>query len=290
MRARPVLLFLALCMPGLWAPGCVTSSNARATSLARRVPQNHTGSFTIYWAEGIPKEKGEYRNGRRHGVIRRYHSGGGLAYEGRYEDGIPVGDFVHYDAGGAVAATETMEGGTRQGVAKTFYESGAPKTEVTFVDGLKQGAETQWFESGVVKLEGLHEGGEPAGRWRRYDEDGALRIEEYYFVHAGERVGRLETVFDREEQITAQRMQVRDGESWVGRLTMWHPNGIQAGLVEERDGMRDGIDVSWGSDALKRIEGHWRNDVREGDWTYWDETGAVVRRETYREGKPVDGG
>jgi antitoxin component YwqK of YwqJK toxin-antitoxin module len=279
LRALPGLLALLLATACIVEPG-------REPRL-RRVPRDHTGPLQVWWSDERLREEGDYRDGRRHGHVRGFHPDGSVAFEGDFADGVPEGELEQRYPGGALAVREVVTDGILQGLRTEYHENGALKRSSEIVDGRLDGEELRWHPDGELALRGRYAANLPVGCWKAFDERGALTSETWYWTADGEAAGYLETVYDSEGRVAVQtRMLLQDG-SWLGRVTMWYPNGAQAGLVETVDGVRHGLDVAWDSTGRKRAEGQRADDLRSGTWTFRDERGLVERTVVYEADKPV---
>ncbi len=275
---------LALPFAALLA-SCVADD--RGPAVPRRVPPRHSGEFVTYWADDRVREEGHYREGRRHGHVRGYHPDGSLAFEGEFADGVPVGELVQHFPGGAGAIVQHVEDGLLQGDRLETWPGGAPRSSLELVDGQRQGEMRTWHENGQLASHGTFADDVPTGEWQAWDEQGRLVSHTVYWTAGGLPAGYLETVQDAQGRITVQtRMLIVDGD-FLGRVTLWYPDGLQAGLVEYRNGLRDGLDVSWDTAGRKRSEGRRVADLREGVWTAWDESGAIESRVLYEQDRAV---
>ena len=60
------------------------------------------GEYTLYYADGKPKEEGSYRFGIMHGKYTTWYRNGNVHIEGEYADGQKNGDFAIYSDNGKV--------------------------------------------------------------------------------------------------------------------------------------------------------------------------------------------
>jgi len=281
---KPLRLLLLLLPLAAALPGCLSDDGH---GVPRRVPPRQDGPFVTYWADDRVREEGTYREGRRHGHVRGFHPDGSLAFEGEFADGVPVGELVQHFPGGARALVQQVEGGLLQGDRLEYWPDGALRSSIAMVDGRRQGEQRTWHANGQLESRGRFEDDVPAGEWEAWDDQGRLVSSTVYWTAGGLPAGYLETVQDARGAITVQtRMLIVDGD-FLGRVTLWYPDGRQAGLVEYRNGLREGLDVSWDTAGRKRSEGHRAADLRHGVWTTWDATGAVESRTLYEEDRAV---
>jgi antitoxin component YwqK of YwqJK toxin-antitoxin module len=153
--------------------------------------------------------------------------------------------------------------------------------------GRRHGEVRTWHENGQLAGRGAFAEDVPVGQWEAWDAQGRLVTRTVYWTAGGLPAGYLETVQDATGAITVQtRMLVVEGD-FLGRVTLWYPDGRQAGLVEYLNGVREGLDVSWDTAGRKRSEGRRAADLREGVWTTWDASGAVESRVLYQKDRAV---
>ena len=260
---------------------CACASGTAHEVIHRRVPPDFTGHMQTWWADDRLREEGDYKEGRRNGHVRGYHPDGSAAFEGDFIDGVPTGKLEQHFPGGALALTEVVEAGAVQGPRTEYWPTGKVRATTAIVDGKKDGPEVQYTESGAPATAGSYSRGVPIGVWHSWDEQGRLTSETCYFRTGDQPAGYLETDFDTDGRISVQTRMLLDAGSWSGQVTMWYPSGRQAGLVEYRNGVRQGRDVSWDPEGRKRAEGQRLDDLRTGAWTFWDESGKVERTVAY---------
>jgi antitoxin component YwqK of YwqJK toxin-antitoxin module len=278
---RERALSLAGVVLALLLAGCISDRASRGPPRPRQVPRDQTGEFTTWWADDRVREEGSYEHGRRNGHVKGYHPDGSLAFEGDFADGLPVGELVQNYPGGARAIVSNVKDGLQEGERLEYFPSGALRSRTPMVGGRRQGEMQVLHENGQVATRGRYEDDLPAGEWESFDEQGRLTARTVYWSSGGRVNGYLETAQDSEGRITVQTRMLRAGDDLAFRVTMWYPTGRQAGLVEYRNGAREGRDVSWDPEGRKRSEGRRAADLREGVWTQWDESGAVVSHVLY---------
>ena len=254
----------------------------------RRVPPDFTGHMQVWWSDERLREEGDYRQGRRDGHVLGYHPDGSLQFEGDFQDGVPTGRLDQHYAGGALAIRETLSAGTPQGPRTEFFPDGSLASTVQIVDGKPDGERLDWHPGGLLARRARYEHGVPVGHWEQFDGHGRLTADTWYWTADGASAGYLETVHDSEGRISVQTRMLLQEETWLGRVTVWYPNGEEAGLVETVNGQRHGRDIAWDATGRKRSEGRRVDDLREGRWTFWDERGFVERSVDYVADKPVE--
>ena len=268
-RALPAVLAL------LYA---CSSAPASAPQHPRRVPPDDTGSYVTWWSDERVREEGSYRQGRRNGHVRGYHPDGSVAFEGEFADGVPVGQLVQNYPGGARAIVQEPASASGEAERREYAPSGELRAVGTVQAGERNGVVETLHPNGKVATRGRYEHDVPVGEWQSFDAEGRLASTTVYWTSGGKPAGYLETVQDPGGHVSVQTRSLMQGTDLVSRVTMWYPSGRQAGLVEYRNGLREGRDISWDTEGRKRSEGRRTGDLREGVWTTWDEQGAVETR------------
>jgi len=250
------------------------------------VPPGYTGSFTIWWSDSKVREEGEYLDGERHGEVRVYHPDGSLSEAGRFERGVPTGRHSAFHTGGVLALTETVVDGVIDGQREEYDERGRPVAVQQYRAGKRQGLQRNFHPDGSLAREGAWWDDLPVGLWRSFDERGRLQSGEWFWAANGQAVGYLETVYAPDGRITAQAFKSLDDGHWVGWRTFWHTNGVQAGLVDYRDELREGRDLSWSDAGLPLVEGQREGDRPVGAWLMYDDQGELIEVRDHGEALP----
>lgn len=115
--------------------------------------------------QGAPITEERYLNGIRHGLSRRWHAGGQLAYEHRY---------VH---------------GKKQGDQVGWWKNGKKKYSYSYSENLPHGKAIEYFRNGDLARVSNFQNGIENGYQRNWDLDGFLTSN--YFVRDGRRYGQV---------------------------------------------------------------------------------------------------
>ena len=115
-----------------------------------------------------PRQWGDYRAGKRHGIWLRGSAGGGTLSSASYTDG------------------------TLNGLVRSWSEGGTLIEEITYLDGEKTGRSASWYADGSPQSEGELENGRRIGRWTYWKSDGALNERWSGVFEDDERVAPLE--------------------------------------------------------------------------------------------------
>lgn len=151
--------------------------------------------------------------------------------------------------------------------------------------GVGEGPFWARHSNGALRLYGISRHGETEGRWTSWHPNGAKSIEAQY--RAGQLVGSFRMWTETGQLVYAGTHDER-GEM-DGTWTRWWPNGNERIHWEMRHGVAHGpVSARWEGGA-KRFEGQRQDGLREGEWTWWDEQGAVVAHCRYQHDAVVEG-
>ena len=112
-----------------------------------------TGVATDTWADGTPRSRLAYREGRLHGLVEGWHTNGVLQVREHFEDGVS------------------------HGLRSKFFPDGKPLSETPIVHGQVRGTFRRWHDNGRLAEEIPMEDGQPHGTSRAYYPSGTLKAE-----------------------------------------------------------------------------------------------------------------
>jgi len=131
---------------------------------------------------GVLDEEFHYKDEKRHGKFKQYHSNGQIEQEGEFNDDEKHGSWKGYNDKGNLIQETYYSMGLKNGVSKTYFGNGEPDVESNYKNGIKNGVYKQFSESGSGKLEcdGEFKDDNPCGVWKTYNEDGNIMDEKIY--------------------------------------------------------------------------------------------------------------
>jgi antitoxin component YwqK of YwqJK toxin-antitoxin module len=197
--------------------------------------------------------------GQRQGYWRKLDSAGRVIYEGRFKDGTPAGKFSY------------------------FYPDGKLKTISIVSDKGKRAATVSYFTNGRKMAEGKYLDEKKDSTWQFFSEsNGSVVSRETY------RAGLIE------------------GQSKVfypeGGLSesLYYKSGVKDGLWEQyyldgklklrgayKAGEKHGPFKTYYNSGKPMIEGQYNLGHQDGIWNYYDEKGAVSKKEFYESGNLI---
>ncbi|MEO5585483.1 MAG: toxin-antitoxin system YwqK family antitoxin, partial [Flavobacteriales bacterium] len=95
------------------------------------------------------------------------------------------------------------------------------------------------------------------------------------------------------QTINADSLDTREGIAYpkgstvafTGTAVAMNEMGTKASTVEYKDGMPDGILLSWYPNGTKQVEGELHGKVHVGVWKAWYESGQLKRQGAFKDGK-----
>lgn len=245
--------------------------------------------YTEYYADGRPKLKVGYKNGKPEGICREYDSVTGKVVRGTlFKDGEIVGggiiddngyfqdDWKEYYADGTLRCEGRFKKGRKHGQWRYYYPDGALEQTGEFAGGRYEGRWTWYYPDGSVRLQQDFHRGLPDGLTEEYDENG-VRIACGHYVEGLEEG---EWTYVRGEERTEGRY--KDGQRSGLWKSYWHEKGNALSFRGHFiDGLPNGTHYHYWDNGKLREEAHYSMGRRIGHWTKYDENGEILVRVQY---------
>jgi antitoxin component YwqK of YwqJK toxin-antitoxin module len=195
--------------------------------------------------------------GQRQGFWRKLDTAGRVVYEGRFMDGVPSGEFRYYYSGGKLKTVSKVSNHGRRAVTVSYFPNGKEMAAGNYLDEKKDST------------------------WQFFSEtDGTLVSLENYVAGM---INGLSKVFYPEGGLSELH---------------YYKNGIKDGLWEQyyldgklklrgayKSGEKQGAFKTWYNSGHPMIEGLYSLGHQDGTWTYYDEKGAISKKEIYEKGE-----
>ena len=211
----------------------------------------YSGSVFSLYDDGIEKEKGYLKSGKKDGFWVAYSEtdyeikGGNKIAEGNFINGKKDGQwFFYYNA--------TWD---------SPYD-GSVYQMLTFKNDKANGLANNWYKNGVKEAEGNLKNDNPIGSWTFWHKNGEKKSEEYYKIFSQNDNG--------------------DESLKDGVYTDWHENGEKKSEGKFKNGEKVGQWVSWYDNGKKENQGSFENGNLTGLWTFWHENGKKKSEEHYK--------
>lgn len=255
------------------------------------------GRFVQWFDEGVVKTEGTYARGLRTGRWVEYDVDGqrigestyvadmldgpylgvvdGQRVEGQYRAGRREGAWRHYDLLGNKTSEGVFKSDRREGRWTLYLEDGY-RAEGSFVADKREGRWVIFGPRGARRAEGQVVHGVRQGSWTEYDDEGRLLAKGRYVDD--KRDGGW-AIFYPDGSKQAEGAFVADLKS--GR---WVENDVEGDRWEGsyEEGKRQGTWTRYRRESgLPAERGAMRDDEREGQWSFFDERGALVAKGPY---------
>ncbi|HEX5030882.1 MAG TPA: toxin-antitoxin system YwqK family antitoxin [Candidatus Eisenbacteria bacterium] len=138
------------------------------------------GTYVEKWPDGKLKLEAHYKDGKLHGLMRRWHENGQLAAHEEYENGKWEGRrAAWWDNGQVQFDWQYHEGKLREGTWKSFHKNGAFWTSWRMGAGGKGPDQEQvaYHDNGKIHYRGWWKNERQDGRWVYYHPDGTTKSE-----------------------------------------------------------------------------------------------------------------
>lgn len=248
---------------------------------------------TEYYANGMPKFRVGYRNGKPDGLCHQYDSITGKIVRGLFfkngeivstgevdESGNIKDNRVEYYPDGKIRCIGRYYKGEKTGTWKYFYPDGSIEQEGAYRNGQYDGAWTWYFPNGTIRMEQEYYQGKLDGPSIEYDDEGRVVAKGSYLDGLEE--GHWEYFLEGERVEGSYSGGERDGvwkAYWPGkgkrgRLSF---KGSYAG------GLEDGLHQRFNEEGKLIEEGSYRMGRRIGTWFKYDSNGLLEVSITYDE-------
>ncbi len=194
-------------------------------------------------------------NGKKQGKWQKLYDDGKVRYQGQFKDDIPVGMFKYY------------------------YKKGQLQATINHFDNGKRSAAHMYYPNGEYKAVGLYYEEKKDSLWKYFDEQGALISEVFY--KSGEPHGVMKDYY-----VNGQLLQELGYKNGVkdGVWKKYYADGKERQTATYVDGKLDGEFKVYFEDGKPNIEGKYRDDVKVGNWYFYDSFGTLERVQSWVDG------
>lgn len=220
-------------------------------------------------------------------ICREYYDNGQISYE------VPCRDYdqrfegemrMYYPSGDLKAIRQFVEG-KEQDTARYYHEGGELKRLDPMVDGLLNGKSKIFRPNGTLAKESHYELGLKQGEERIYHPSGD-QIRELYTYQNDEQFGPYARFQDNGNPVVK-------GELYYGfRFAKWSNYRSDGSLFNEftyRHDRKSGPFVVYRQNGVPYLTGHFTDDILDGEILYYNNDGAIVKREKWVAGVAPDG-
>lgn len=141
------------------------------------------GEYVEKWPDGKPNLEAHYKDGKLHGLLRRWYENGQLAAHEEYENGKWEGRrAAFWDNGQVQFDWQYHEGKLCEGIWKAFHSNGADWTSYRVAAGGKVPDQEQvsYHDNGKVEYRGDWKNELQEGKWEYFRPDGTRSEVRHY--------------------------------------------------------------------------------------------------------------
>jgi antitoxin component YwqK of YwqJK toxin-antitoxin module len=249
----------------------------------RRSRAQHFRGDGSLMAEGI------YLGQAKDSVWRYFDEQGALRKIEPFQKGELHGEVITYYPDGKVAEKENWANGILHGSSKIWFANGNLRTELEYVNGKAEGKMITYRPNGRKEYEGNVKNGERNGSWFHFNSDGSIHMKMLYrngLLKQEVRENGTFTELFPDERPRAEYT-YKSGKK-EGPFVEYHDNGkwVMKPVPAEQAATSADLQRELVGQTKKR-EGHYKNDLLEGEVKEYDERGKLVKVTKYAAGEAV---
>jgi len=159
-------------------------------------------------------------------------------------------------------------------------DSGGYKIDLSHGKFPKNGPAKIYYEdSTTLKAEGRMLDGKPDGLWRSYFKDGKIMAAVTY--KDGMANGIAMFYFDDDKQTTRVELTFEDDQI-AGTYREFYENGNRKAMLMFKEGLPDGDAEFYYDSGVIKIEGQYKDGMKNGKWKHFTETGELINKEKWK--------
>ncbi len=233
------------------------------------------GIFESFNENGSPIILTNYKKGKFNGNYKEYSGQDRLLKNINYKEGNYEGNYLEYNDKGNLIIQTNYKNGIIHGSFIEFYENGNEKVNYSMNNGIFDGDYTEYNENGVIKTQFNYANGSKRnkGNWTKYwDKDWKIKPipSKYYstvsFDDNGKLSSKVKFFYQNNNEIASEH----------------------AYLSLEPD-IREGKSIWYSEDGEITIQGHYKNNKREGLWETFYKSNNYVGNKLKERANYMDG-
>ncbi|MEN8250419.1 MAG: toxin-antitoxin system YwqK family antitoxin [Bacteroidota bacterium] len=265
------------------------------------------GTWLNYNVQGILVDSSNFIIGRLNGGYNAFYDNGSIFQSGTYKRDKQVGEWKVYHENGKLSAIGSFEDGELNGIWKYTDLEGNPTQELNYLDDESIRIINAWdnkgnqivengfgeyvshYDDNVIFQQGRVSDGEKIGEWKTYHPNGKIReIGEfkkdiYYIISAWGSEGDIMVEGGNGEYSSSfensnnsyETGNVKDGLK-DGIWFIYFPDALTLRAESNYlEGKHNGKNVAYFANGNIESEGHFVNDLKEGEWKWYHENGII---------------
>ncbi len=234
-----------------------------------------------YYRSGDLFEKYAVSGGKKNGAFVDYHENGQLDHSYSYVLGFAQGPYKKYYANGVLSDEFTLMNDKIEGVRKEYYPNGAKRSELNYKEDRLDGVYKVWYSNGNLEIERNYKNGNQVGKFTEYYSNGAKSFDGEV-DETGKQNGTC-TYYDYDgkkyEEQDFKRGELIEVRSINKKGEVFHHSDKRGKKIDFKAHYPNGV---------LRVEGLYMDNIRTGEWKYYDRHGNIESIDFYQNGMLSD--
>ena len=197
--------------------------------------------------------------GNRQGYWRKLDSVGRVIYEGRFKDGYPAGEFRYFYPNGKLKVVSILSNQGKKAVTTSYFTNGSKMATGNYLNEKKDSV-WQFFSelNGTLASREMYQAGLINGTSNVFYPEGGL------------------------SELLNYKNGIKDG--------LWEQYYVDGKLKLRgtyKAGEKQGPFKAFYNSALPMMEGQYKLGHKDGTWIFYNEKGALLKKEFYDKGKLI---
>ena len=197
--------------------------------------------------------------------------------------GLKQGEWQKKDAEGRLLYEGSFKDNVPQGVFKYYYETGKVRSQLTYAQDGKSATAINFHPNGKKMAEGMYVNTKKDGHWKYFNDLETPSADEYY--DKGTSVGVWKTYYDDGKLL--EECPYQNGLKH-GVIKQYFTDGVIKSEVNFRNGKYEGKSTYYFHSGKPLLIGTLHDDMKEGLWITYKETGEKESEIEYTNGQIVN--
>jgi antitoxin component YwqK of YwqJK toxin-antitoxin module len=256
------------------------NNNNKIQSVGNRNEQGENiGYWNYYYANGILRSEGAFKNNKRDGVWKYYKVNGVVNGTENYIDGLVEGIVESYYVNGSISSKRTYSKSLLDGPQISYYATGAKKMDYNYKADIQVGKEIKYHVNGKVDYTiGINEG-KYNGELIQNHINGNIKQKGTF--KDGNRMGKFFEYYDVPANQIKIESNYEKGEL-NGEFKSYHRNGGVEEVGQYKDGLKHGNWMSYNAEKVLVGEESFNNGKNTGSTKYYNADGKLTEEYIYK--------
>lgn len=234
----------------------------------------------IYHPNGQESDRIPFKDGKIHGVVKKFSETGTLLGEAPHRNGVRIGrHWIHYPSGRPKYIAEFDDEGNLLSPICEYAENGQQIAQYFIKDDAYEGTYKTWYDSGQLKSESVYENGQLTGASMEFYENGQPE-KSYSYVE-----GKLEGKGEHWYEDGSLKFSANFAEGiYDGEVSEWHPNHERKSKGFYQKGEPHGKMQKWFANGSPEMDASYKHGEYHGSVKSWNEEGQLLLDAYYQKG------